>query len=374
MRSNRSVFAIALAIALSSCGSVPTSEYIEPPPPPTPPPPPPAPPIVVEIVSSLALGTLQCNTFRAYAQKGVTKDSASFNTSCRAEISSKVFLSDTGRTIVWFDAIDRTNRTYHPALASVSSDSLKYVQKFIAGPLQYTIHNGLWGGQTVGIDLATAFTISSDGKMSFYARSQQRDGSFVYSVGGRSPSKFPLQIAIRKVTEQQFLPTDTVGFGSAVAELSNELGIPFTLVPLASAQLSGWDGILVTLSDNIIISNGDPVWAFNGDIVGGAVNLASRSDPVHFRFTVKHEITHTLGVGHPKEDSKWLPSLMSRDQSVITVDDSRYGVPQTLETGHLWFMYDVWEAQKQSGAQYGIANMHQGWRVLVQDLPLEVIR
>ncbi len=333
----------------------------------------PAPPITVELVTSAKLGVINCQNFRAYAQRGSVADSADFNVNCRAEVSPRLtLLQDTNRVNVWFDAKNTSNRSHYPSMASVAKDSLKVNQKFVAGPLEYRIHSGKWSDQTIGIDLETAFAISADGIFSFYRSSTVGSNSVYYSIGGRLPNGFPIQITVRKESGQGALtPTDTVGFGNAVTELSEELGMPMTMVSLSASEVSGWNGILAIVSDTIPIPVGNTQWGASGDIIGGRIIVSPNTIPHAFKHTVKHELVHALGVGHV---SLWPPGLMSTDQSSINVGSPNYAVPQPLETGHLWFMYDIWEAKRQSGAQYGIPNMHQAWRVLVLNLPYQHIR
>jgi len=370
MRDGRFALAIALAIVGNSCnGATNLTGFLESSPSEK--------PIIVEIVSSFELGRLHCDTFRAFAQRGRYSDLADFyavdNTDlkCRADIFPKLsLLSDAERTMVWFDTKDILNRTHYPGLASVAKDSLGFVQRFVAGPMQYKIRRGIWSGQDIKVDLIKAFMLSSDKKSSFFLGKSLDSATFSYSrVGGRSPSKFPIEIAIRKPNRETVPPSDTLGFGNAMGELSNELGIPLVLVPMESVKGSDWNGIRVSISDTASAIGG-VVSGPDGEFIGGTAVFSPQKNSVIYRFTVKHELWHALGVGHAVG---WCPSLMNSILMCATVNDPWFGVSQKTETGHFWFMYDVWETKRQTNAQYGIPNMHQGWRVLFFGLPFENI-
>jgi hypothetical protein len=325
----------------------------------------PAPPIVVQVVCDHRLGLTSADNIRAYAKRGAIKDSADF-VGCRAEIPPRLrLLPDTGRTDIWFDAKDPGARTHSPSIAYVTHDSLSMVQKFVPGPIQPVIPRGVGVGSSIAVDFGEIFTPGPDG-FSFFFRTRQRDGSYFYTNGTWLQS--PIPVAVRREDSLPVSAGDLAIFPQYLQESADEWGLTFTFVGQAPNGTDPISGMMVfTITETSHSSHGAPQTnGFTGDVISGMATISSADLHITPRVVIKHEVGHMLNMGHPE----WLEpkGLMSTFQ--MSTSDPKFGHVQPLENGLFWLQSTMREVQKESGAQYGLAYAHEGWRRLVLNLPL----
>ncbi len=331
----------------------------------------PASPILFELSRDPVDGVgINCTDYRAYVSNQTIVDSADVDGNCIASVSPRIYLlPTTGRVSVWVDAKNHSTRSHFPSYQpNVSKDSLRIKQGFVLPPLKDPLTSGRWTGMVADIDLEKACqqVLTPLGLDSFFRCGNENLWQYILPTWSEPPQAafdhdstlyVPSAFDSSEVWRAFSGINDMIGREIMRSASQADLGI--------ITRFNGeFKGIRMFYHNGIAQGSSQKVDGFT--IVSGNILIPSNMTGVFaYQPVLGHEEIHAFGFGHTVA---WGISLMNPNPQVSR-DDPRYGVMIPEEVAHFRILYSVQEIRRKTGFQYGIAQAHQGQRVLMKGLP-----
>jgi hypothetical protein len=267
----------------------------------------------------------------------------------------------TGDVEAVIDAADRTNRRYHPMLATIAADAEEI--RAVLVPRSWTLTVGSHAGKTVDISMDDAFTPPEHpGAVSYYMRKQTLEGRYWEFVIASWP-ELPVPVAFdRARSNDSVAPEDSIGFWNGIAELELAFGQDL----YTPAEPSGAvNGILIYM-DTARAGEGTatPIPDEQGDYTHGT-GVYREAELMRDPHLAAHHGLRGLGFGHT---CRWPSLLVARCPSRPGFDD---GIASEHDVAYAQLLYRVRELQKQHSAPYGIPEAFNGERVFILGLPTD---
>lgn len=213
-------------------------------------------------------------------------------------------LRDTVTFVV--DAVDPTNRRYHPALVRMDARELAREQRLVLVPQQWVIPSGSFAGTAVQISLHRAFQPPCHHCPAFFRRGSS---ALAFSGEARIPGwpeeSFPLRIAFdRAYSDEVLTARDSTAFWRIVDNMQSDFGSelfrPARYVETLPTEDEPSNTVVVWIVPNLHAAGRGSVGFYQEEIIFGAVWLKHTSSISGFQGAslVTHELMHALGFGH----------------------------------------------------------------------------
>ena len=230
------------------------------------------------------------------------------------------------------DALDPTDRVYHPVWISLDSGTDLSALSALLVPLEFRIPVGNFAGTTVPISMEDAFTKAGDGTV--YLRPVD---TYCYSAPApvviqREEATVPLRFAISHTRSTRALTAaDSILLWDVLNEIEADYGrnffepameheVPYSYPGYAS------QGVDYRLDETLTIGGfaGFGCSTPDGYLQNSGIGSVVHEDSSFFRFVIHHEIGHILGLGHTSA----LESVMGSADSTSRYDVAYYHFTQ----------------------------------------------
>lgn len=271
-------------------------------------------------------------------------------------------LKDTAKVVI------RGSNEVFPTLARVERKYYgNYVQ--IGSIKNWTIPTGTYAGQTIALSLEKAFKPTSPQPFGFFQRGQKtgEGGAYRYLVG--SYTSYPVKVAVfRDRSNFPLSAVDEAKLWARLAEMEQTMGFDlFVQSDTNSVNIGG--GLRVVFDSNRTTGGTDNPTL--GDYLFGTVTLGPGTsgtliilDP-QYGVTTKHEFLHASGpISHT---CQWMSAMeqncLRNLPNDLTLEDVAYWHTMRLVRG----------LERKYNTRFSLAQMHQGERVFLLNLPEDKI-
>ncbi len=268
------------------------------------------------------------------------------------------------------DDKDTANRRFFPTLIALKKVNFGNVN-VLRIPREGTISFGIYSGQKIAQSLELAYTPIPN-NLAFYFRDNVI-GGWIYHVNYLSKVDSPLMTAFdRNASTDPISPTDSIGFWSVIDSVESIYGQDL-FKPANISELPAGKGLRVWVNRTMLSTGraGPSNWIVTNGIretVGATFEVFEPSLLPGF-YIGYHELTHVLGFGHT---CVW-PTVMFSGFLNECGQEWKSLTLTAYDVAYKELMYAVAERMLETGAKYGLAEAHQGERVLMLGLPRQVI-
>jgi hypothetical protein len=307
--------------------------------------------------------------WRARGDTVVRVDSAAVDSTGGFALPMPAGAADSLQVIV--DAVDRTRRAYHPALARMHRRQARAEQGIVLVPTTWTIAAGRYAGQAVEISPHRARTPVCR-RCSVFWVSMQAPGQEAVRFQGWPLSRFPLRVGFdREHSVPAGAAPDSAAFWFGVDNVEDAFGMDlFRPVRYAQTLARGIeevgadDVVLVVIDPGLPVAGLTMVLGRPGIVEYAAVSL-QRRDVVRTGYgpeLVAHEMMHALGFGHTC-------SWRSVSADIQRCPQMRTSAPSLQDVAHAQVLYRVRDLQRAGSLRWGLDAAVAGERVLVLGIP-----
>ena len=234
---------------------------------------------------------------------GAPTESATVGASNSVAFSSTLTSTDT--VVIRVEETGTTPARFHPSLAVVTGESLRGTQAFVMIPRRWTIRTSgtpcRHAGQTVDIDVASAYARSVADPSSFYWRTPNVPAGWSYRAESFPASAMPIPVAFdRAMSTDAISAADSAAFWGAVNDLESAL-CRNAFRPAMRNALSATRGVRVLVDRSLdATARGGPTTGLErgASILVGGVIVCRNASCLTSGTVPQHELLHVLGFGH----------------------------------------------------------------------------
>lgn len=283
-------------------------------------------------------------------------------------------LADNDSVSFVVDALDTSNRIYHPMMGVVTRADMVKDITFIMSPLSVLIPQGcaMYGGTRVPYDINKAYIAGTDNR-SFYRRDLV-NGVWNYRIA--SHKTLPQPIAIRNDLGDTPISASDSALAMNYAMVLNQYLCGNFVRAGNRNDVTQTDGInAYVLSTNADYGSGDVNYLGNGEYGNGMVyfQTVAGMTTASNGGALRHELLHAFGFVH---GCGWA-SMMNQSCGSYVIDNTGFvpGVPSATDVTYILMLYKTRDLERKYNSQFSIMESHQGERVLMLGFaPEKVVR